>query len=108
DQGPHTIAAVVWTSSIVLCLGASRQQGKVPMFRYSVVILLGLCATAPLPAATWAEALFEGLSRDFGTVPRGPQLTHPFRLTNTTGSPVAIGTIRVSCDCVSARALRTE
>jgi hypothetical protein len=71
-------------------------------------MLVGLCAAAPLPAATWAEAMFEGLSRDFGTVPRGPQLTHPFRLTNTTGTPVTIGSVRVSCGCVTARALRTE
>jgi hypothetical protein len=71
-------------------------------------MLVGLAAAAPSSAANWAEGMFEGLSRDFGSVPRGPTLTHPFRLTNNTGVAVTIGSVRVGCTCVSARALRTE
>jgi hypothetical protein len=78
------------------------------MFRYSLAMLVGLTVAATAATANWAEAMFENRSRDFGSVPRGPTLTHPFRLTNNTGAPVTISTVRVSCGCVTARALRTE
>jgi hypothetical protein len=51
--------------------------------------------------------MFTELSKDFGSVPRGPTLVHPFRLTNNTGSPVHISGVRVSCGCVNASALDT-
>ncbi len=73
--------------------------------RYSLVILLGLCATGSA-SASWADALFDELSRDFGSVPRGPTLTHPFRLVNKTKQNVHIASVRVSCGCTSARALQ--
>ncbi|HXG12442.1 MAG TPA: DUF1573 domain-containing protein [Gemmataceae bacterium] len=75
------------------------------MFRYSLVLLMGLCTTAPA-AASWADALFDEVSKDFGSVPRGPALTHPFRLVNKTKSPVTIHSLRTSCGCVSASALK--
>jgi hypothetical protein len=78
------------------------------MFRYSLVTLVGLIAAGPTFAATWAEAMFEGRTRDFGSVPRGPTLSHPFRVTNNTGKPVTISNVRVSCGCTSARALQTD
>jgi hypothetical protein len=52
--------------------------------------------------------MFEGTSRDFGSVPHGPMLTHPFRLTNNTGVAVTISHVRVSCGCTSAHALQNE
>ena len=55
--------------------------------RFSLVVLLGLC-TAGSASASWADALFDELSRDFGSVPRGPTLTHPFRLVNKTNQRV--------------------
>src|SRR4029079_13900117 len=60
----------------------------------------------PPPAATWAESLFEELARDFGSVPRGPMLTHPYRLTNHTGQTVRITGVRVSRGCTSATAMQ--
>lgn len=78
------------------------------MFRYSLVVLLGLGAVGPAAAASWADALFEELSRDFGSVPRGPTLNHPFRLTNKTDSPVHIASVRVSCGCVTATPLQND
>lgn len=72
------------------------------MFRYSLVCVAGLCLAAPAPAASWAEGLFEELSKDFGSVARGPMLEHPFRLVNTTGQLVHIASLRVSCGCVTA------
>jgi hypothetical protein len=77
------------------------------MFRYTLVVLLGLCATGSA-SASWADNLFDELSRDFGSVPRGPTLTHPFRLVNRTGSHVHIASVRVSCGCTSAQPLRYD
>jgi len=76
------------------------------MFRFSLATAAALILSAPTPAATWAEAMFEELARDFGSVPRGPMLTHPYRLTNTTGQTVRITSVRVSCGCTSATALQ--
>jgi hypothetical protein len=63
--------------------------------------------SGPAMAATWAEATFDDLSKDFGSVPRGPTLSHPFRLVNNTKGTVAIASVRVSCGCVSASALKS-
>jgi hypothetical protein len=59
-------------------------------------------AAGPAAAATWADALFEELSKDFGSVPRGPTLEHNFRVVNNTARPVHVSHVRVSCGCVSA------
>src|SRR5262249_12349360 len=74
------------------------------MLRYCCALLVGLCLAGPGRAATWADAMFEELSKDFGSVPQGPMLSHPFRLTNNTSAVVQIGSIRPSCGCVSATA----
>ena len=49
-----------------------------PMFRYCLVFLAGLAAARPAAAASWADGLFQELSKDFGSVPRGPTLQHSF------------------------------
>jgi hypothetical protein len=77
------------------------------MFRYSLVVLAGLWFVGSAGAGTWADALFDDLSKDFGSVPRGPMLTHPFHLVNKTKSTVNIVNVRVSCGCTSARALKS-
>jgi hypothetical protein len=59
-------------------------------------------------AATGADAMFAELAKDFGSVPRGPTLSHPFRLTNNTNTPVHIASVRVSCGCVTASAVRYD
>jgi hypothetical protein len=76
------------------------------MSRYSLVLLAGLCGAGPAGAATWADGLFDELSKDFGSVPRGPTLKHPFRVVNNTKGPVSIAGVRVSCGCVTASALK--
>jgi hypothetical protein len=78
------------------------------MFRTTLVLVLGLCTSSAASAASWADGMFEELSKDFGSVPRGPTLSHPFRLTNNTSSPVHIAGLRVSCGCTSATALRAD
>ena len=76
------------------------------MLRYSAVLFLGLWAAGPAAAATWADSLFDELSKDFGSVPRGPTLSHNFRVSNNTRGTVHIANVRVSCGCVSAHALK--
>jgi hypothetical protein len=77
------------------------------MSRYSLVLGAGLFwAVSPAFSATWADSMFDSLSKDFGSVPRGPTLVHHFRLTNNTKGPVSISNVRVSCGCVSASALK--
>jgi hypothetical protein len=77
------------------------------MVRYSLMLLTVLALAGPASAATWAEATFDELSKDFGSVPRGPTLSHPFRLVNNTKGDITIANVRVSCGCVSAGALKT-
>lgn len=71
------------------------------MFRTSLALLTGLCLAAPASAG-WADGLFEELHRDFGTVPHGSMLSHPFRLTNKTDKTVKVQSLRVSCGCTVA------
>lgn len=77
------------------------------MVRFCFVVLVGLAAVSPVEAAAWADGMFEELSKYFGSVPRGPTLTHHFRLTNNTGAPVHIAGVRVSCGCTTATAAET-
>jgi hypothetical protein len=78
----------------------------VTMLRYGLVVVASLWAAGPVLSATWADALFEEFSKDFGSVPRGPMLSHPFRVVNNTRGAVNISNVRVSCGCVSAVALK--
>jgi hypothetical protein len=77
------------------------------MLRYTSVVFAALWAAGSAPAATWADSLFEELSKDFGSVPRGPLQTHSFRVVNNTKGVVSISNVRVSCGCTSAQALKT-
>jgi hypothetical protein len=78
------------------------------MIRHALVVLMLVGFAGSAPAATWAESLFDSTSHDFGTVPRGPVVTHYFRVTNTTGQPLHIASVRVSCGCLSASATRQD
>lgn len=78
------------------------------MLRLCLTAAFGLAIATPAAAATWAEALFSSLAHDFGSVSRGPTLVHSFRLTNTTGAPIHIAGVRVSCGCVTATALSAD
>jgi hypothetical protein len=79
------------------------------MVRYSFVLLAGLLSAAPALAGSWADGLFEEYSKDFGSVPHGQVLTHPFTVKNTTGQTVTISGVRVSCGlCTTATALKGQ
>ncbi len=71
----------------------------------SVLSLVAMATAAPAQSAT---AFFEQSSHDFGSVQRGPLLTHHYKLTNTSKSPVHIAGARVSCGCVAATAVKSE
>jgi hypothetical protein len=77
------------------------------MFRHSLILAAGVCAAALVPAAR-GDSLFDEPAHDFGPVPRGPTVTHIFRLTNRTGEAIHISGLRVSCGCVSASADRAD
>ena len=72
------------------------------MARLSLSALIALMIATPAQATSWADGLFNGLSHDFGIVARGPTLSHVYRITNTTGTPVHVSGIRVSCGCTTA------
>lgn len=77
----------------------------VTVFRFGAACLAMLIAFQSAHAANWADAMFDELSKDFGTVPRGPALQHNFRIKNNTGQVAVISAVRVSCGCVTATAL---
>jgi len=78
------------------------------MFRFSLAVISGLCLGMPARADSWADGMFQELSKDFGAVARGPELSFPFRFTNNTGRAVHVASVRVSCGCTSAQALQTD
>jgi Protein of unknown function (DUF1573) len=78
------------------------------MFRFSLAVISGLCLGMPALAGSGADGMFQELSKDFGTVARGPELSFPFRFTNNTGQTVHVASVRVSCGCTTAQALQTD
>ena len=59
--------------------------------------------SAGAQSTAWANKLFGStLSHDFGTVARGAQLKHSFKLTNIYKVPLQITNIGVECGCVTA------
>jgi hypothetical protein len=76
------------------------------MVRHSFVGLVLLVFAAQAHAG-WADGMFDEISRDFGSVPHGTTLVHPFRVVNNTGTTVRIADIRLSCNCTTARAMNT-
>src|SRR5262245_33322734 len=76
------------------------------MLRKSLMIVALLSIASQVHAQTRADGMFDELSRDFGSVPRGQQLMHPFRIVNNTNQPVRIASVGVSCHCVSTQILK--
>jgi hypothetical protein len=77
------------------------------MLRYSLVLAVGLLS-AGTASASWADKMFDEVSKDFGSVPRGPTLKHYFHVVNNTKEAVTISSVRPSCGlCTTADALKT-
>src|SRR5579859_4442376 len=68
----------------------------------ALIALTFVASTAPAQEADWAAKLFpEGLAHDFGSVPRGAQLYHRFKMYNKWAVPIELTQIRASCGCVT-------
>jgi hypothetical protein len=80
------------------------QQGDRHMSRNSLLFLCFLGLSGSASAASWADQVFQEVSKDFGSVPRGPSLQHTFVMKNNGSQPIRIKTLRVSCGCVTATA----
>ncbi len=78
------------------------------MMRSFLVLLIGLLMPASGLAESWGERLFAERSKDFGSVPRGTELLHPFAIHNGSQAVVHVTELRVSCGCVTARLERPE
>ena len=72
---------------------------------YLVMIVLAIAEQAQ--AASWADALFSERGHDFGTVPRGVVVRHPFVLTNKLKETITILDIHASCGCTTGQANAT-
>src|SRR3954451_5020454 len=72
--------------------------------RKALTALMVLALTGPLATAQgWAEKMFkDGLTHDFGGVPRGAQLYHRFVITNIYAVRMEITGVKSGCGCVSA------
>jgi hypothetical protein len=80
------------------------------MILAQAIVGLALAAWAAATASgadrpgAWAGGLFAEREHDFGPVPRGAKVRHPFVLTNSTSGPISILNLRVSCGCTSGKA----
>jgi hypothetical protein len=78
--------AVVTLAFLILATGTARAQ----------------TITTPAPASPWAQKIFMGVpGHDFGTVPKGAQLKHRFKMRNLYAVPLEFTQIRPSCGCLS-------
>jgi hypothetical protein len=70
----------------------------------SAVLCLALAAApASAQATPWAQKVFFGVANhDFGTVPRGAQLKHRFKMKNIYAVPLEVTNIRSTCGCLTA------
>ncbi|HWG47532.1 MAG TPA: DUF1573 domain-containing protein [Gemmataceae bacterium] len=71
------------------------------------LIVIGLGSTSVSAQNAWAEKMFkDGLSHDFGSVPRGAQLSHRFVVTNIYAVRMEITSVKSGCGCVTATAAK--
>jgi hypothetical protein len=71
-----------------------------------MVVVLG-SVSALGQSRPWAEKMFkDGLTHDFGTVPRGAQLAHRYVMTNIYGVRMEITSVKSGCGCVTATAAK--
>jgi hypothetical protein len=69
------------------------------------LIVVGVATASASAQSPWAEKMFkDGLSRDFGSVPRGAQLAHRFVMTNIYAVRMEITSLKSGCGCVTATA----
>jgi hypothetical protein len=75
------------------------------MSRLLMLVFAGLLAIGgTAQAQNWPDTLFSERSHDFGMVPRGGVVRHPFVLSNKLNVPITVLNLRVSCGCTSGTA----
>jgi hypothetical protein len=77
--------------------------------KHALVALVMAVLTVSTASAQspWAEKMFkDGLIHDFGSVPRGAQLSHRFALTNIYAVRMEITSVKSGCGCVSANPVK--
>src|ERR1043165_567498 len=74
----------------MLRLGFAASAGEQTTMLRDCLVGLALAAAGGQARAGWADGMFDELSRDFGSVPRGQVLSHPFRLVNNPKETVTI------------------
>lgn len=67
------------------------------------LIVSTILAGGKARSGTWADGIFDDLSKDFGSVPRGAILQHSFKIRNNTKDVVGLAGVRSSCGCTSAQ-----
>ena len=69
-----------------------------------LALFVAAFGAAPVSAqSAWAEKMFkDGLNHDFGSVPRGAQLSHRFVISNIYAVRMEITSIKSGCGCVTA------
>lgn len=70
-------------------------------------VLVAMISTAGAARANWGDRLFAEQRHDFGNVPRGVTVRHPFVLVNSLPEPVTVLDVRASCGCTKGRAVTT-
>jgi len=69
-----------------------------------LAVFIGISTAIPASAATWADPLFSEQGHNFGPVPRGGKVRHPFYMANRLAEPVTILNVRASCGCTTGKA----
>lgn len=64
--------------------------------------LFGFSRSTSVRTDEWAAKMFDTVTHDFRTVPRGAEARHVFTITNPYDQPVHIAQIKKSCGCTSA------
>lgn len=67
------------------------------------LIALGSTVARAQVGDDWAKKLFKEVSHDFGSVPRGAELSYKFPIKNLYAVRLEIMDVRVSCGCVTAK-----
>src|SRR5215471_7017070 len=70
---------------------------------FVALVVAAVTVSTASAQSPWAEKMFkEGLSHDFGSVPRGAQLAHHFTITNIYAVRMEIISVQSGCGCVTA------
>jgi len=85
-------------------LNREKYNGRMTMRR--AIFGVALLVAAVGQATAGAPNYFTETTKDFGTSPIGPVLTHYFAIKNTSANTVTMGTPRIGCGCVSATLMK--